>query len=84
MRVLIDTSFAARGASGTAVYIERLTEALRARGNVEVVEARRRRRPAPGRTHRRGRCSGARSTPFSTRSGSSWGFAAARAGPMRI
>src|SRR5688500_7446077 len=55
MRVLIDTSFAARGPSGTAVYIERLTEALRARGNVEVVEACRRGRPAPGRTHRHGR-----------------------------
>lgn len=55
MRVLIDTSFAARGPSGTAVYIERLTEALRARGNVDVIETRRRLRPAPGRTHRRGR-----------------------------
>jgi glycosyltransferase involved in cell wall biosynthesis len=55
MRVLIDTSFAARGPSGTAVYIERLAQALRARGNVEIVEAHRRRRPAPGRTHRRGR-----------------------------
>ena len=55
MRILIDTSFAARGPSGTAVYIERLTETLRARGNVEVVEARRRRRPAPGRSRARGR-----------------------------
>lgn len=55
MRVLIDTSFVARGPSGTAVYIERVTEALRARGNVEVVEARRRRRPAPGRSRTRGR-----------------------------
>jgi glycosyltransferase involved in cell wall biosynthesis len=55
MRVLVDTSFAARGPSGTAVYIERLTESLRARGNVEVVEARRRRRPAPGRTRTRAR-----------------------------
>jgi glycosyltransferase involved in cell wall biosynthesis len=55
MRVLIDTSFAARGPSGTSVYIERLTEALRARGNVEVVEARRRRRPAPGRSRERNR-----------------------------
>jgi glycosyltransferase involved in cell wall biosynthesis len=54
MRVLIDTSFAGRGPSGTAVYIERLTEALRARGNVEVVEPRRRRRPAPGRSRGRG------------------------------
>ena len=55
MRVLIDTSFATRGPSGTAVYIERLTDALRERGNVEVIEARRRRRPAPGRSRRRGR-----------------------------
>ena len=55
MRVLVDTSFAARGPSGTAVYIDRLTEALRARGNLEVVEARRHRRPAPGRAHRHGR-----------------------------
>ena len=54
MRVLIDTSFAARGPSGTAVYIERLTEALRARGHIEVIETRRRRRPAPGRSRRRG------------------------------
>ena len=55
MRVLIDTSFAGRGPSGTAVYIDRLTEALRARGDVDVVEARRRRRPAPGRSRRHGR-----------------------------
>jgi glycosyltransferase involved in cell wall biosynthesis len=55
MRVLIDTSFASRGPSGTAVYLERLTEALRARETVEVVEARRRRRPAPGRSRAHGR-----------------------------
>jgi glycosyltransferase involved in cell wall biosynthesis len=55
MRVLIDTSFAARGPSGTAIYIERVTAALRERGSVEVVEARRRSRPAPGRSRRRGR-----------------------------
>src|SRR5215212_3423931 len=55
MRVLIDTSFADRGPSGTAVYIDRLTGALRARGNVEVVETGRRRRPAPGRSRRHGR-----------------------------
>lgn len=54
MRVLIDASFADRGPSGTAVYIERLTEALRARGQVEVIETRPRRRPAPGRSHRHG------------------------------
>jgi glycosyltransferase involved in cell wall biosynthesis len=53
MRVLIDTSFAGRGPSGTAVYIERLKAALEARGNVDVVEARRRRRPAPGRSRPR-------------------------------
>ena len=55
MRVLVDTSFVARGPSGTAVYIERLADALRERGRVEVVEARRRRRPAPGRSRERGR-----------------------------
>ncbi|HYH59394.1 MAG TPA: glycosyltransferase family 1 protein [Thermoleophilaceae bacterium] len=55
MRVLIDTSFAARGPSGTAVYIEHLVAALRARGNLEVVETRRRRRPAPGRSRARHR-----------------------------
>jgi len=55
MRVLIDTSFADRGPSGTAVYIERLTEALGARATVEVIETRRRRRPAPGRSRRHGR-----------------------------
>lgn len=53
MRVLIDTSFADRGPSGTAVYIERLTQALRASGNVDVIETRRRRRPAPGRSRGR-------------------------------
>ena len=49
MRVLIDTTFALRGPSGTAVYVERLIEALRAQG-VEVVEAAnsRRRPPAGG------------------------------------
>ena len=54
MRVLIDTSFCARGPSGTAVYIERLCAALRAREGVELVEARRGFRPAPGRTRARG------------------------------
>jgi glycosyltransferase involved in cell wall biosynthesis len=50
MRVLLDTSYAARGRSGTAVYLERLAEALRATGEVELVEAgagRRRRRGGP-------------------------------------
>ena len=54
MRVLVDTSFGARGPSGTAVYVERLTHSLRTRGNVDVVEARRR-RPAPGRSRAHGR-----------------------------
>ena len=52
MRVLIDTSYAARGRSGTAVYIERLVAALRARGEVEVVEASQPRRLRPGRAGR--------------------------------
>jgi glycosyltransferase involved in cell wall biosynthesis len=39
MRVAIDTSYAARGASGTSVYIERLISALEADG-VEVVRLR--------------------------------------------
>lgn len=49
MRVLLDTTYALRGPSGTAVYLERLSDALRAEG-VEVVEAadRRRRPPAGG------------------------------------
>jgi glycosyltransferase involved in cell wall biosynthesis len=49
VRVLIDTSYSDRGPSGTAVYVERLVAALRARGVVEVVEARQRRRLRPGR-----------------------------------
>ncbi len=47
MRVLIDSSYAGRGRSGTAVYVEQLAAALRADG-VEVVEARQRRRLAAG------------------------------------
>jgi glycosyltransferase involved in cell wall biosynthesis len=46
MRVLLDTTYARRGPSGTGVYIDRLTSALRAEG-VEVVEAANERRPAP-------------------------------------
>lgn len=42
--MLVDTSYAARGASGTAVYVERVVAALRAQGEVEVAEARQRRR----------------------------------------
>jgi glycosyltransferase involved in cell wall biosynthesis len=49
MRVLLDTTFARRGPSGTGVYLERLVPALRAAG-VEVEEAanERRRPPAGG------------------------------------
>ncbi len=46
MRVLLDTTYALRGRSGTAVYVERLAAALREEG-VEVVEAANERRPAP-------------------------------------
>lgn len=49
MRVLLDTSYAARGASGTGVYVERVTGALRKLGSLEVVEARQRIRLRPGR-----------------------------------
>ena len=48
MRVLLDTSFAARGPSGTGVYIEQLATALRARGNVELIAPPGRRRLRPG------------------------------------
>ncbi|HEV7807590.1 MAG TPA: glycosyltransferase family 1 protein [Solirubrobacteraceae bacterium] len=46
MRVLLDTTYAQRGPSGTGVYIEQLTAALRDAG-VEVVEAANDQRPAP-------------------------------------
>ena len=46
MRVLLDTTYARRGPSGTGVYIDRLVAALREEG-VEVVEAANERRPAP-------------------------------------
>jgi glycosyltransferase involved in cell wall biosynthesis len=46
MRVLLDTTYARRGPSGTGVYIDRLTRALREEG-VEVVEAANERRPDP-------------------------------------
>ncbi|MEA2299267.1 MAG: hypothetical protein QOF77_2203 [Solirubrobacteraceae bacterium] len=48
MRVLLDTTFARRGPSGTGVYIERLAAALAAEG-VDVVEAWNPRRRTPGR-----------------------------------
>jgi glycosyltransferase involved in cell wall biosynthesis len=47
VRVLIDTTFALRGPSGTGVYVERLATALRGLG-VEVVEAANESRRAPG------------------------------------
>jgi glycosyltransferase involved in cell wall biosynthesis len=46
VRVLLDTTYALRGPSGTAVYLERLSDALRAEG-VEVVAAADERRPPP-------------------------------------
>ena len=46
MRVLLDTTYALRGHSGTAVYLERVSAALRAAG-VDVVEAADERRPPP-------------------------------------
>ena len=46
MRILLDTTFARRGPSGTGIYIERLAPALRDLG-VEVVEAANERRRAP-------------------------------------
>lgn len=49
MRVLIDTSYAERGFSGTGVYVRELVRALRERGEVEVVEAAQPRRLRRGR-----------------------------------
>ena len=46
MRVLLDMSYALRGPSGTAVYLERLRDALVAEG-ADVVEAADARRPPP-------------------------------------
>jgi glycosyltransferase involved in cell wall biosynthesis len=46
MRVLLDTTYARRGPSGTGVYIDRLASALRDEG-VDVVEAANERRPTP-------------------------------------
>lgn len=48
MRVLIDTSYARRGPSGTGVYVGQLVRALRARAAVEVVEVAQPRRGRPG------------------------------------
>ncbi|MFP5363797.1 MAG: glycosyltransferase family 4 protein [Thermoleophilia bacterium] len=47
MRVLLDMTYALRGPSGTAVYLRRLSEALRAEG-VDVVAAADERRAPPG------------------------------------
>lgn len=49
MRVLIDTSHASRGPTGSGVYVRELLAALRERDGVEVVEARQRLRLRPGR-----------------------------------
>jgi glycosyltransferase involved in cell wall biosynthesis len=46
MRVLLDTTYALRGPSGTGVYLERLAAALREEG-VDVVEVADGRRPPP-------------------------------------
>lgn len=46
MRVLLDMTYARRGPSGTGVYLDRITAALRGEG-VEVVEAANERRRAP-------------------------------------
>jgi len=46
MRVLLDTTYALRGPSGTGVYLQQLTAALRDAG-IEVVEAANEARPAP-------------------------------------
>lgn len=48
MRVLIDTSYARRGPSGTGVYVEQLVRALRDRGEVELLEAAQPRRLSAG------------------------------------
>ena len=48
MRVLLDMSYARRGPSGTAVYVEQLVRALRERGEVDVLEASQPRRLRPG------------------------------------
>ncbi len=48
MRVLIDTTFARRGPSGSGVYAERLVAALRAEGVDVVTAANERRRPPAG------------------------------------
>jgi len=50
--VVIDTSFAGRGASGTGVYLEQLVAALRRRGQIEVVEVRQAHRLRAGRSGR--------------------------------
>lgn len=49
MRVLIDTSHASRGPTGSGVYVRELLAALREREGMEVVEARQRLRLRPGR-----------------------------------
>jgi len=46
MRVLLDMTYALRGPSGTGIYLDRLSAALKAEG-VDVIEAADERRPAP-------------------------------------
>jgi len=46
MRVLLDTTYARLGPSGTGVYLDEIARALRSEG-VEIVEAANERRPAP-------------------------------------
>jgi len=46
MRVLLDTTYARRGPSGTGVYLEQIAAALRSEG-VDLVETANERRPAP-------------------------------------
>ncbi len=50
MRVLIDTTFALRGPSGTGVYLARLIDVLHGLG-VDVVEAQNTARRAPSAAH---------------------------------
>lgn len=53
LRVLLDTSFAERGHSGTGVYVQELRRALGQLKGVELVEARQRLRVRPGRSEER-------------------------------
>jgi glycosyltransferase involved in cell wall biosynthesis len=48
MRILLDTTFAARGPSGTGIYVERIAAALRAAGEDVIEVANATRRPPSG------------------------------------